>query len=246
MLLNPYFRSNSVTMNENFSFQGENFSNTDEKEIVDAMQEEVCSNFGIRAYYLPKEIRTMDLVFGEAIGSTFLKKFEMSVVPDNALIELGKDVIQSFGYSIETPAIFYAPSYSTIEGLKNLHLDGRNYPAVQDCLYIPLWNQLYQINFINQRINTFQHGSPRIFKFICQTLDIESDTFHLNDLHDVPMSDINEALNKINDYHDIKKEARANEITQCEVNDRLVEGVEYNDQWENLLKTSDLEKILVK
>lgn len=245
-ILNPYFNNSSKKLNEHFSFQGEVFSNKEEKRVYDIMQEEICSQFGIRAWYLPKEIRTMDIVFGEAIASTFQKKFECALMPQDPVFRLGQDIVQSFGYSIETPCTFYAPEYSIINELKSLQLDGRDFPSPQDLLYIPLLNQIYQINYINTRINTMQQGSPRIIVFYCQTFDLETDRFQLNDLNDAPLSKIDSKLNDINDYpEEYQKEYRSNEIVQCEKNTRTVKQ-DTNDQWDTLLSTDGLENIFVK
>ena len=168
--INPYYNNKYTSLNTHFSFQGENFSNSSEITLQNSLNEEAGSIYGLKAFYLFKDLNTFDAVFGESIGATFKNSIPLHVVPTQDMLNLGEASMMNFGFN-PASQLELEVDWSYLRRQFNSYApENRKKPSVGDLIYIPVIETLWEINFINEKVSDFQNGYSRIYSVHCTTL----------------------------------------------------------------------------
>lgn len=249
--INPYFNTKYTSLNTNFSFQGENFSNSNEISLQNNLNEEAGSIYGLNSYYIFKDLNTFDFVFGESIGAKFKNAIPLYVVPTQDMLNLGEASVMNFGFSPASQLELEVDWSYLRRQFNNYAPEGRKKPSVGDLIYIPAIETLWEINFVNEKVSDFQNGFARIYRFLCSLYDTSNNSFDVNETENpnlVPQS-IRDALDALNNYKEqYSKPYQSNEIVQKELEQNSPDEDEvYPSTWQkNQLNTNLLDEILVK
>ena len=249
--INPYYNTKYNSLNTNFSFQGENFSNSNEIALQNSLNEEAGSIYGLNAYYLFKDLNTFDFVFGESIGATFKNSIPLHVVPTQDMLNLGEASVMGFGFSPASQLELEVDWSYLRRQFQNYAPEGRMKPCVGDLIYIPAIETLWEINFVNEKVSDFQNGFSRIYRFLCSLYDKSNSSFNISETENTELTpeNIKNVLDSLNSYNEqYSKPYNSNEIVQNELDKNAPDEEErYPSTWtRNQLNTNLLDEILVK
>ena len=136
--INPFYNTKYESLNTNFSFQGENFSNSNEIGLQNSLNEEAGSIYGLKAYYVFKELNTFDFVFGESIGASFKHTVPLHVVPTQDMLNLGEASMMGFGFNPASQLELEVDWSYLRRQFSQYAPEGRVKPCVGDVIYIPV------------------------------------------------------------------------------------------------------------
>lgn len=245
--INPFYNTKYESLNTNFSFQGENFSNSNEIGLQNSLNEEAGSIYGLKAYYVFKELNTFDFVFGESIGASFKHTVPLHVVPTQDMLNLGEASMMGFGFNPASQLELEVDWSYLRRQFAQYAPEGRVKPCVGDVIYIPVIETLWEINFVNEKVSDFQNGFSRTYRFLCSLYDTSNSSFDMSESN--APQEIKDGLDAINNYNEqFTKPYRSNEIVQNEIDKNAPDEEEsYPSTWRrNQLNTNLLDDILVK
>lgn len=230
--LNPYWGLDGIT--DKLDFSGQSYCNRCEANLLQGLYDEVASLYGISCYYILRTDNNVDLVFGESIGAVYKHKVQVSVIPMDQTIDLGRATITQYGFNIDAMSRFQIGASTLTEAIKSLRLEDREYPSPGDLLYVPIWQALFQINYVNQRIKN-QFGLFPMMELTCQIFDQGDGTF----LTGIPeVDEINERTKEL-------EKMRPNEVVNVEMEETKAEE-KYPQDWSDMVNHSSLKDIFVK
>lgn len=147
-ILNPYVNFNS---------------HTNTQTLADIMVAESIQMRGVEMYYIPREFVKPDMIFGEDVQSKFTKAWKFAAYINSFDgYEGAGNFFQSFGYT--------ANDELTITINPNLfkHQVDAQEPKSGDLIYIPMSNDLFEINYLEPYQPFFQNGKNAMRKIIAE------------------------------------------------------------------------------
>lgn len=169
--------------NKYFNFYNEN---TNEHSLFNNLADEMIEMYGIDTYYMSRQNRKEDYLFGDAIGSQFTEdnSFHISMYLENPLDMVGDENFSKFGLQIQNQAIFLVQQ-------QRIHQSIGNRPYTGDLIYCPtvLKNRIFEVYEAEEKANLYSFGKLSIYKITCNLLEISDETFEtpyseLNSLND--------------------------------------------------------------
>ena len=214
MLLNPYFKSNKKVLNPYFSYNGENFSNINEQNLVQGLIREHIEQFGVKGHYILRQQNiNKDEIFGEIYGQNFTHCFETSFYMESPDGMMGRDSIRPFGYLMNDTITLQVPFDKIVSQIEELNIDGRKYPLAGDLIHLQMFGNLLEIRYVEDKSPSFMTGRWHIYTFSCQIFDLGSETFTT----DIPEIDV---INEFDEFYE--KPNSDNEIIQEESNMNVI------------------------
>lgn len=137
------------------------FANT--QTLADVMVAEAIQMRGVELYYIPREFVKPDMIFGEDIQSKFTKAWKFAAYINSFDgYEGAGNFFSSFGYQANDELTF------TINpNLFKHQVDGQE-PKSGDLIYIPMSNDLFEINYVEPYQPFFQAGKNAMRKIIAE------------------------------------------------------------------------------
>jgi len=149
---------------------------TNEQMLVQELVTETIQIMGHDCYYIPRESwSSVDYIFGEDASSKFTKAYniEMYIETGNMLggdnhFDGMNDMFTQFGAEIQDDANFLVSRQSFERWIPT---STRNHPREGDLVYVPLWDKIFEIKFVEQDIFFFQvgHRVPYAFELRCES-----------------------------------------------------------------------------
>ena len=197
-------------LNRYFSFNNENYSTSNEQELVKRLQEEQIQIFGYRGTYILKGHNTVDRLFGESIGATYSYSFPIEFFPEDGDGPENTWSVEMYGFSqLDTIPIHIA--YDRLnEEIARLGDKDRQYPLPGDLFRYDLTSQLYEIKWVSGRLHKFAKGCPTMYKLEMQLFNVGQETF---DTGNESVDFLNE-FNRTYQYPNADNEAVRNESSE--------------------------------
>jgi hypothetical protein len=167
-MANPYF---------NFFNQ-----NTNEFNLYNNLADEIVEQWGMPAYYMPRQNRKDDYLFGDAVGSYFTAEnsFEITLYLENPLDFTNDENYSSkFGLQVNNQANFIVQQ-------QRIHQAIGNKPYTGDLIYTPmLGNRVWELSKGEEKNTLYMFGQLMTYKLVCNLLELSDETF------DTPYSELN-------------------------------------------------------
>jgi hypothetical protein len=151
MALNPYF-----------SFQSQNGSNSNERDLIRGLHQECIQIHGYLFIYVPRDFVKLDLIFGEDVSSAFTKSYEIEAWVENfeGYGPGGPDIITKFGMQVRDEL------YIRISGKTWTEIIGADYlePREGDLVYSPINRDLLEIKWVEDEDQFYPLGQQMTWK----------------------------------------------------------------------------------
>ncbi len=172
----------SQTVNQYFNVLG---TKPEQRLIEDLVIESIKIN-GLRIFYIPRTLVKEDPVFGEDPLSKFIQAFPIEAYFDNPQGFNGnRDMLSKFGIQLQDQASFIVSRRRFNQAVK---YDGYNAipnhqytttevrPMEGDLIYLPLTNDLFQINFAEHESVFYQVGYRYVWRIDVEKFMYSSET----------------------------------------------------------------------
>lgn len=147
-ILNPYVNFNR---------------HTNTQTLADVMVAESIQMRGVEMYYIPREFVKPDMIFGEDVQSKFTKAWKFAAYVNSFDgYEGAGNFFSSFGYQANDELTF-----TVNPNLFKHQVDGQE-PKAGDLIYIPMSNDLFEINYLEPFQPWFQNGANAMRKIIAE------------------------------------------------------------------------------
>lgn len=147
-ILNPYVNFNG---------------HTNTQTLADVMVAESIQMRGVELYYIPREFVKPDMIFGEDVQSKFTKAWKFAAYINSFEgYEGAGNFFSSFGYQANDEIQF-----TVNPNLFKHQVDG-NEPKAGDLIYIPMSNDLFEINYLEPYQPWFQNGANAMRKITAE------------------------------------------------------------------------------
>lgn len=159
-----------------------------EQRLVEDLIVEAIRINGMKVYYIPRTPGKQDPVFGEDPLSTFDKTFPIEMYFDNPSEGFGGDryLVSKFGLEMRETANFIVSrrrfnqsvkfdGYSAVPNTN--YTLGEARPMEGHLIYLPVTNDLFQINFSEHESVFYQVGYRYIWRVDVQKFDYSSEKF---------------------------------------------------------------------
>lgn len=166
-MANPYF---------NFNKQ-----NNNEFNLYNNLADEMVEIYGINCYYMPRNKRNDDHLFGDSIGAYFNSdnSFEISMYLENPLDLTNDEMYSKFGISVANQANF-------IVSMGRIHQALGDRPFSGDLVFCPdLGNRIFEVSKAEEKQTLYMFGKLMTYKIVCNLLELSDETF------DTPFSELN-------------------------------------------------------
>jgi hypothetical protein len=159
MAINPYFGD---------------FRN--EQKLLDDLTIETIKATGRDVYYIPREYVKLDRLFGEDILSQFKYAYPIEMyVQDIFKFDGQRDVITKFGIDI-TDRLTLQVSITRFSQEVTARHPELNKPREGDLVYFPLSKHLFEINYIEDEVPFYQHGTLTTYTLTCEAFTYSNET----------------------------------------------------------------------
>lgn len=124
-----------------------NFTSTNEQNLVENLTVEIIQNMGQDCLYIPRKYLSIDKVFGEDPGSSFTKAYTLEMYLVDFRGFQGNDIVSQFGIEIrdKVTLLFARKRFNREIADKE---SGMTRPREGDLIYFPLSKSLFEINFV--------------------------------------------------------------------------------------------------
>lgn len=164
-----------------------NFGAKNEQKLVEDLIIEQIKIYGIDVLYVPASFVNKDTLLGEDPSRAFVKAFTIEMYFENVDGFMGdKNFQDMMGLNIDKQATFIVSSHRFDQIVNsngawcepNSSLSG-NYirPTEGDVIWIPLTNDLFEINFADHESIFYQFGKTFIWKISCSKFNFSHETF---------------------------------------------------------------------
>lgn len=179
MATNPYFNQNNYRPTQDL--------------LSDLVRESIKIN-GINCYYIPREFRNKDEIFGEDTSARFKYAFSIEMYLESATAFGGeKEIITKFGLEQRDNIILLVskPRFieETIKFRKYFTNRQLERPTEGDLIFFPLDKGLFEIKFSDEDYVFYQSGNLYAYKLSCERIKYSYEDISVND------QNINEAFN---------------------------------------------------
>lgn len=173
MAVNPYFKD----------YKGE-------QDLLNDLTIETIRTMGRDMIYIPREYLNRDLIFGEDPISEFKYAYTIEMYIEN-ILEFGgqMNIINKFGINI-TDRVTLKVSKTRFRDEITSRSPSIKTPREGDLLYFPLNKNLFEINYVEDKIPFFQFGTLNTYTLTCELF-----TYSLEDI-DTGVREIDEVQDK--------------------------------------------------
>lgn len=131
--------------------------------LVDSLNAEAIQMRGVEMYYIPREFVNLDMLFGEDLQSKFNKAWKFACyINSYDGYEGSGNFFSNFGYQSNDELTF-----SINPNLFKYQVNGQN-PKSGDLIYIPMSNDLFEINYVEPYVPFYQVGKNALQKIIAE------------------------------------------------------------------------------
>lgn len=131
--------------------------------LADILNAEAIQMRGVEMYYIPRELVNPDMLFGEDLQSKFTKAWKFACyINSYDGYEGAGDFFSRFGYQANDELTF-----SINPTLFKHQVNGQN-PKSGDLIYIPMSNDLFEINYVEPFQPFYQVGKNALQKIIAE------------------------------------------------------------------------------
>lgn len=159
----------------NFFFN--NFSNSQEQNLIEELVIESIKIYGIDLFYLPRTIVDKDTVFGEDSASSYDAAYSIEMYIRNVNGFAGEgDLLSKFGLEIRDQITFTVArrTFSSAVGDQEDQIR----PNEGDLIFFPLNNKIFRINFVEHEAIFYQMGSLQTYDLRCELFEYSGETFN--------------------------------------------------------------------
>ena len=141
------------------------YQNNQEFDLYNKLADEMVETFGIQVYYMPRNVRKTDMLFGEDVGSYFTSdtSFEVTVYLEDPLSFGEDEVYAKFGISTSNRCTLFIQQ----DRLRNA-IKGE--PFFGDLIYIPMFNRLFEVMNPEEKTSFFLFGRLMTFALKCELI----------------------------------------------------------------------------
>lgn len=149
MTTNPHFNSNSVGVSTEQSLY--------EDLVIESLQ-----IYGQNMKYIPRDVVTKDMLFGEDIASTFTSAYDLEMYVENSEGYEGTELFQKFGIEIrdEATLVVARRRWDTEVGTP----ESQTRPHEGDLVYIPFSKTFMEITFVEHEEPFYQLVNLPVYK----------------------------------------------------------------------------------
>jgi len=164
--------------NPYFNFFSQN--NTNEFNLFNNLSSEIINIYGIDCYYMPRNKRKDDMLFGDAIGSYFTgdNSFMISMYLENPLDFENDEMFSKFGIQTTNNVNF-------IVNMSDIHQAIGDRPFTGDLIYVPNFNRVFSVSKAEEKYTLYMTGRLMNYKIVCNLLELSDETFE-----DTPFSEL--------------------------------------------------------
>lgn len=197
MATNPYFNSNNTGV-------------ATEQALYEDLTIESLKIYGQDLKYIPRNIVTTDMIFGEDIASTFPVAYDLEMYVENSEGYEGAELFQKFGIEIrdEATLVVSRKRWNAVVGTP----ESQPRPFEGDLVYVPFSKSLFEITMVEHeepfyqlvnlpvyklRVSLFEYNSEDIDVAGVDTVAIESTTAQVLTLASAGAFTIGETITQI-------------------------------------------------
>lgn len=200
MGVNPYFN---------------NYGYRPTQDLINDLVKETIKIHGVNCFYIPREFKNKDVIFGEDTSAKFKYAFPIEMYLETPTGYTGeKETITKFGLENRDIIVLMVSKdrfiHETIAFRK--YFTGRQIerPTEGDLVYLPIDSGLYEIKFADQDADFYQSGKLYSFKLTCEKVrysyeEIKTNEENINKAMEEKFSKIDSDNNGIVDEFDIKE-----------------------------------------
>jgi hypothetical protein len=160
MGVNPYFN---------------NYGYKQTQDLINDLVKETIKIHGVNCFYIPREFKNKDLLFGEDTSAKFKYAFPIEMYLETATgYEGQKETITKFGLENQDIIRLMVSKdrfiHETIAFRKYFSERQIERPTEGDLIYLPLDSGLYEIKFADQDFDFYQTGKLYSFRLTCEKI----------------------------------------------------------------------------
>ena len=160
MATNPYFRDYSG-----------------EQDIVEDLTIEIIKAMGRDMVYIPRDINTLDQIFGEGAQVSFNNGVSIEMYTDSVRGFPGQgDISSKFGIEIKDN-IYLTVSKKRFSQEMQSRFPSITRPREGDLIYWPLAKALFEINFVEHENPFYQLGKLYSYQLTCELFSYNREEF---------------------------------------------------------------------
>lgn len=157
-----------------------------ESRLMEDLTIETIKAYGDDYIYIVRESFNRDYLFGEDKNSRFKDSIILEMYLKNFESNEGRDVLSKFGIEVKDRGTFVVSKRRFEESVSAFFPDIKR-PREGDLIYSPLEDELYQIEFVENKVPFFQGNKAYTYELSCQTYiwqqeSIETGMSKLDDL----------------------------------------------------------------
>jgi len=159
----------------NFYFQ--NYSNSNEQNLLDDLIVEATSIYGIDVYYVARNLNNFDKIYGEDDNSSYTNAWQIAVYLKDVFGYSGDKEIMSklAGLEIRDQIVLSIPVRSFEREIEpDMNYDR---PHEGDVIYFPFNQTVFQIKYVNQNEMFFQLGTIHSWEVTCELFEYSGEKF---------------------------------------------------------------------
>ena len=158
MAVNPYFNNNGYRATQ---------------DLISYLVKESIKIHGVNCFYMPRELKNMDTVFGEDTSAKFKYAFPIEMHLETPTGYDGdKEVITKLGLENRDIVVLLVSKDRFIQEtiiFRQYFADRQiERPTEGDLIFLPLDSGLYEIKFTDEDANFYQNGKLYSFKLTCE------------------------------------------------------------------------------
>jgi hypothetical protein len=162
-------------MATNFFFN--NFSSSQEQQLIDNLVVESIKMHGLDVYYLPRSIENKDEIYGEDPVSRYESSYLIEMyIKDILGFEGEGDFLSRFNLQIRDQITFTVANrpFDAEVGAAA----GITRPREGDLIYFPLNEKVFQIKFVEHEAVFYQLGSLQMYDLVCDLFEYSNEVFN--------------------------------------------------------------------
>lgn len=162
-------------MATNFFFN--NFSSSQEQQLIDNLVIESIKMHGLDVYYLPRSIQNKDEIYGEDPVSRYETSYLIEMyIKDILGFEGEGDFLSKFNLQIRDQITFTVANRPFDEEVGSSA--GITRPREGDLIYFPLNEKIFQIKFVEHEAVFYQLGSLQMYDLVCDLFEYSNEVFN--------------------------------------------------------------------
>jgi hypothetical protein len=179
MAVNPYFNNHGYKPTQ---------------DLINDLVKESIRIHGINCFYMPREFKNMDSIFGEDTSAVFKYAFPIEMHLETATGYDGdREVVTKLGLENKDVVRLLVSKdrfiHETIAFRKYFTNRQIERPTEGDLIYLPLDSGLYEIKFADQDADFYQGGKVYSFRLTCEKVRYSYEQINVNN------EDINTGIN---------------------------------------------------